>query len=257
MPHGVPREGAWRRDAVLRAPVGADEAHLAETLGAASAAERANALLAACVVRLAGERPGLEDIRALTAGDREALLLQLRAAAFGDRVLCTLACPACEELLDLPVAVHDLLVDAYDDVAAEYEVAGARLRLPTGGDLEAAGAAADADAGAKLLLGRCVRGGDPGPGAVEEALARLDPQADVRLSSACPACGERVDAILDAGTLVLDELAADVDELLAEVHALARHYHWSEAEILALELPRRRRYLELLVADEVAEVAAG
>ena len=31
-----------------------------------------------------------------------------------------------------------------------------------------------------------------------------------------------------------------------EVHALALHYHWSEGEILGLDVRRRRRYLELL-----------
>ena len=83
-------------------------------------------------------------------------------------------------------------------------------------------------------------------------MARLDPQAELRLGAACPTCGEPIDATLDAGALLLDELAGDADALFAEVHALARHYHWSEGEILGLELPRRRRYLELLLADDLS-----
>ena len=55
---------------------------------------------------------------------------------------------------------------------------------------------------------------------------------------------------------MLDELADGADALFREVHALARHYHWSEREILGLELSRRRRYLDLLVADEDAEEAS-
>ena len=31
-----------------------------------------------------------------------------------------------------------------------------------------------------------------------------------------------------------------------EVHVLALHYHWSEAQILALPATKRRRYLALL-----------
>jgi hypothetical protein len=34
--------------------------------------------------------------------------------------------------------------------------------------------------------------------------------------------------------------------LEAEVHCLAFHYHWPEADILALPRPRRWRYLELV-----------
>jgi hypothetical protein len=33
---------------------------------------------------------------------------------------------------------------------------------------------------------------------------------------------------------------------MEEVHVLALHYHWSEAEILGLPGPKRRRYLALL-----------
>ncbi len=33
---------------------------------------------------------------------------------------------------------------------------------------------------------------------------------------------------------------------MEEVHVLALHYHWSEADILALPSPKRQRYLALL-----------
>ena len=57
--------------------------------------------------------------------------------------------------------------------------------------------------------------------------------------------------MLDAAGPVLDELAPSADELYAELHLLALHYHWSERDILALEVPSRRRYLALL-ADSAA-----
>ncbi len=261
LPHGVLRGGERRRDALLRAPTGADEAMLAEALPRATAAERASALLAGCVERLAGQEAVLADVRALVAGDREALLLQLRAAAFGELVACVIDCPACGERMDLELAVSDLLVDAYADTADDHAIAvdGAtvRFRLPTGADLEAAARAPDVDAGATLLLERCVLGdgalSDVVRAALEGELERLDPQADLRIAVACPSCGATVDAPVDPGTLLLDELAAGADELFREVHALARYYHWSEREILGLELRRRRRYLDLLVDDEGAE----
>lgn len=266
LPHGVLHGGERRRDALLRAPTGADEALLLEGLGGASAAARASVLLARCVARLGGcSDIGLEDVRALVVGDREALLLELRALAFGGQVACVLDCPACEERMDLQLAVADLLVEGYAEASPEHSLAvdgcaPVHFRLPTGADLEAAAEAADVEAGAALLVDRCLLSGadaaalrEAARDALEEELARLDPQAEVGLAAVCPACGEPVDATLDAGALVLDELAGSADGLFREVHALARHYHWSEAEILGLELSRRRRYLDLLVSDEVSE----
>jgi hypothetical protein len=40
--------------------------------------------------------------------------------------------------------------------------------------------------------------------------------------------------------------------MIADVHRLASTYHWSESEILALPLPRRRRYLAALDAERDA-----
>lgn len=43
--------------------------------------------------------------------------------------------------------------------------------------------------------------------------------------------------------------------LYKEVHHLAFHYHWAEAEILAMSRAKRRRYLALLVEHLGAEDA--
>lgn len=262
LPHGVLGDGLRRQDVVLRLPTGADEALLVEGPTGASVAARVSALLARCVERLGGEPCGVETVRELTVGDREALLLHLRGAAFGERLTCALPCPACGELMDLELSVGDLLIAPYTDAREAHELALAgggmvRFRLPTGGDQEAAAAARTAEDGALLLLERCVLGvDDAGDRADVETLgaemARLDPQAELRLAATCPGCNEPVEATLDAGTMLLDELAPSADTLFREVHALARHYHWSEGEILGLDLRRRRRYLALLVADEAA-----
>src|SRR4051794_33042905 len=129
LPHGVLRGGERRRDALLRAPTGADEAMLVESLAGASAAARAGALLESCVERLGGVEATPADVRGLVLGDREALLLHLRAAAFGERVACVLDCPGCGERMDLELSVPDLLVDGYVDAAAEHSVGALRFRL--------------------------------------------------------------------------------------------------------------------------------
>ena len=166
-----------------------------------------------------------------------------------------------------------------------------RFRLPTGRDQEEAALLARTDAAAAggWLLASCIESvevaeagtgaGGPamdgaamdgrsagGPAAgtgagllpaqvaerLGELMAELDPQAELLLRLPCPRCGHEFTAPFDTAAFFFHELAARVTTLYREVHRLALAYHWSEAEILALDGRRRRRYLELL-----AEPAAG
>jgi hypothetical protein len=249
LPHGVFVSGAWRREVGLRLPTGADEERLLG--GGLTPAERVSELLGRCL--------DVDVARDLTVGDREALLLHLRARVFGDRLPCVLACPSCDEAMDLDLSVATLLVAPYRRVHRRHRAVldgrAVRFRLPTGADQEAAARAADVAAGVRLLVERCVDG-DPLPDALvpglAAAMARLDPQAETLLALECPACGAACSALLDAAALFLGELTAGHQRLLEEVHVLARTYHWSEAEILSLDIGRRRRYLELVTELEVA-----
>ena len=65
---------------------------LLDGLAGARSALRLTTLLARCVERLGGESAGVEEVRALTVGDREALALALRMATFGDRLARLLDC---------------------------------------------------------------------------------------------------------------------------------------------------------------------
>ena len=84
------------------------------------------------------------------------------------------------------------------------------------------------------------------------ALLALDPQAEITIDVVCPSCGEPVSALVDAAGILLAELTDGDDRLLREVDALARTYHWSEAEILGLDVQRRQRYLDLLTEEAEA-----
>ena len=265
LPHGL-FEGADRRqEAVLRPPTGADEAFLLENGHAWTRAERVTALLSRCAARVAGRHGGEDAVRTLTVGDREALLLHLRAAAHGDRLACVLDCPDCGGRLDLDLHISGVLVPPYPDARASYEARccgyDVRFTLPTGGDQEAAAREDGVVAGTRTLLERCVhevrsRGRRvrrlPEPVAAElpARMAALDPQAEMVVKLACPDCGAEFSAVLDAATILFRELTATTDRLYHEVHAIALHYHWSEREILGLDVQRRRRYLDL-IADAV------
>ena len=141
-----------------------------------------------------------------------------------------------------------------------------RFRLPNGGDQESVASLAtrNADAAALEVLRRCVievtdhagRATADIPAGVGRQLPRLmaelDPQAELLLDATCPECGAAFTAPFDAGQFLEREMGLASDELFTEVHVLALHYHWAEAEILAMPRPRRHRYLDLL-----AESLAG
>jgi hypothetical protein len=128
----------------------------------------------------------------------------------------------------------------------------------------------DPQAGADLLLHRCVEsvtaeGKDiipleDWPPAVAQQLpaimAELDPQAETILSLTCPVCGHIFSALFDAATYFFQELASRMRHLYREVHLLAFHYHWSEAEIMGMTARKRRLYLDLL-AEALTEKGHG
>ncbi|MEZ5863379.1 MAG: hypothetical protein R3D25_04645 [Geminicoccaceae bacterium] len=218
----------------------------------------ATRLLGACL-----DEGGEERALAMTVGRRETLLLELRRGAFGERIEAVVSCPRCAETLDLDLATGDLLAAALDETAhvemaleAEGSSWRAVMRPVTGADQTAAIGAADP---AALLLRRCVASlmrddGVPWPleeltagmaAALDDAMRRLDPMAEISLDLVCPACRHRFTAPFDAAGQLFAELAAEADQLLREVMVIGRACHWSEGEILGLPRPRRRAYATL------------
>ena len=146
------------------------------------------------------------------------------------------------------------------------------FRLPTGNDQEAVaeiGRLAEEQA-VRALLVRCVRslGGHTSvdhamiaglsPEAFEEieaAIYERAPHADIEPEARCPECGTAFIAPFDMASFFVSEVRPEHRRLEREVHVLARHYHWSEQDILSLPLQKRRRYLQLI--QEEFEAYAG
>lgn len=283
LPLGLWRDGERHSEAELRPLSGADEAFLLEAEEGLSRAETVSGVLSRCLRRIGKIAPvSLNDVRGLSVGDREALLLHLRRLSFGRRLSAVAHCPAvaCGEPMDLEFEVDDLLVP---QSAAERPFGEARLgnggeaftatfRVPTGADQEAVASLARADVGDAVatLIDRCVLGladADGMPVPMQKALPLLqeglpplmsesDPQAEIRLSLSCPACDHPFEAIFDTADYLTSELSARGRTIFDEVHLIARRYHWSEAEILSLDVGRRRRYLSLIFEEMSAESRA-
>lgn len=224
-------------------------------------ASRTTALLTRCLTRLGPLSPvPRETVRALAVGDREALLLQLRRLTLGDPIECVLSCanPDCGEKMDLDLKVSDLLLPPYSHAQEWYEKTitengnayRVRFRLPNGADLEAAAPLAFGDVreAANLVLQRCVEevnvegGNKLSTGALPhtvvrslpQAMADLDPQAEIQLDLTCPACGASFGVLFDPADYLFRELSAERMDIYREVHLLAYYYHWSESEIMAM-----------------------
>ncbi|WP_369166741.1 hypothetical protein AB5J49_02105 [Streptomyces sp. R28] len=183
------------------------------------------------------------------------LLLELRRGAFGDALPCAADCPECGECLDVTVAAGELLPSGGGGaVAATATVTSygrtVTYRALTGRDVRAVDPAAP---GARqTLLRRCVLRVDPPahdlPDEVLEDVARrladLDPGADAVLTLDCPQCGHGWDAALDLAEHLWTDVSGYAHRLLHEVHALARAYGWTEADVLSISPTRRQFYLE-------------
>ena len=256
------------RQVLLRAVGDEDEAFILDTAGALLPGARATALVARCLP------DGESAARTLTVGDREALLLHLRRLSLGESIDCVLRCPAasCGETLECRLPISDLLLPrpitagaAADPDTVSVDAGPARFRVsfrvPTAADVDHASALGsdDFERAAKSIFERCVVAADRDAvpitaaeipatvrAAVEAAMAAADPQAEIQLAMRCPACGIEFTSPFDTATFFLRELDERATRTLHDVHALAQHYHWSEADILRMPARRRSQYLELV-----------
>lgn len=244
-----------RRAVSLRQPTGRDETLLLESVEP----EVGQAIMFADA--LAG---GELDAATLPVPDLDTLLLRLRRALIGDRVLAESTCPntSCLARVDIAFGIAAYLAHhapgklprgrwhgtPCDDRPGWHELrngtAAVRFRLPTAGDERDA---ADAPDGAALLTARCLWP-LPCPAALrraaEAAMAAMAPSLAGPLSGTCPHCGTTVAAEFDPRRYVLAEFRARARFIADDLHTLAARYHWSERAIMALPAMRRAVYAE-------------
>jgi hypothetical protein len=189
---------------------------------------------------------------------RDAALLAIHRERFGEVLRCAGQCPSCGTALELELPLTELIPASVPETGLRIVHDGIEIeyRLPSRVDLLAVadertlaercviaarrvadGAAIDA---ASLPMSALARMG--------EAMAELHPAAGLLVDVTCEVCGGRWDAGLDVARFVAARARVDAMRVIAEVHALAGAYGWTEAEVLAVPRPRRRRYLELVLA---------
>ena len=157
----VSPDGEILRTAVVRELTGDDEEALAK---AKNSMVRFTRTLMRAVESIGGQPPTKEILADLLVGDREALVLGIRCATFGNEITYkNFICPGCQEALDITVDLRTIDVKFLEDPEKrEFEVplrnGVAVVRLPKVSDADAVMESPSLTTAEEntLLLSRCV-----------------------------------------------------------------------------------------------------
>jgi hypothetical protein len=253
LPGGLIEGGKRQRQYRFRPVSGALELALTETAEvAASIPEAVTRILTLALKELGGEPVSEERASALCVADRQFLMRELdRHLGFGGGWFHA-DCTSCAARFDFHLHYGELPVQeagpGFPLATVEWQGQALRFRLPTGRDQEAL-TRIPGDRARNWLLQQLSC--DPEQlGAVDEvlvdsveaALETMAPAVVVQVQAQCPECGTSTAVDLDPYRV----LTRQSDDLLLQIHRIALHYHWSEAEILGLPHTRRQRYLEMI-----------
>lgn len=257
LPGGVWREESLRRDFAFGQINGHLELALAETSGVCpDLPGQVSCALHAALAQLGGQKPNLSQIDDLSVGDRQFLMSRLACHLGLGEVWLSAECGHCQSHFDFPVDYCAIPVKqagaGYPFAELELSMGRARLRVPTGTDQRAVLGYGDDQEARHALVLRCLepsRHAAPLTSVSEEDVAKVDqvleamaPELATQASAHCPECE-------GANVLAIDPYAClgrVSSNLFVEIHQLAVHYHWSEAEILGLPRWRRKKYLSLI-----------
>ncbi len=210
----------------------------------------------ALINRLNVARPGMliaaGNAAALSSAARDRALAALYRQIYGNAILSSPTCRACDKRFDLSFGVSDLLerypVEPLPHDGVYQTATGVRFRLPTGVD-ELAVAGLQPTTARRELLDRCALGSDTPPEGIEAAMEQVAPLLAMDLEANCPECGATQMLDFDMGLYLLRRLIGDKQRLPGEVHMLAMAYGWGHQDILSLTRTERKAYIALIEAS--------
>ncbi len=260
LPGGIRIDGELKRDFRFRPITGQLELMLGESVQQAdSHAVRVTDVLCQALEMLGGAPASAEVVRDLSVGDRQFLMARLAAHISDLPVWLTAPCTACQAPFDIAYRYADLPVktagEDYPRARVETRLGTLHVRVPTGADQERIAATGDDTEAIRVLL-RCLvdrtqvdAAFDPEDldaadiSVIEERIEAMAPEIATALSAQCPHCNANNTVAINLYAC----MARPVDELFADIHIIASHYHWSEQAIL--DMPRRRRQTYLRHID--------
>lgn len=213
------------------------------------------------VLTLAYQDLGADAARRISSAGREWLLQRAASRFHGGRRWFETTCQACGEPFDLEVLL-DRVPRA--DPGPGFPVAdvvtslGPRRFEAPNGRHEEAFAKTQAGDPRRVFAALCgmsdeaeaeaIRFTEDDLVGIDAALEATSPEIADGVDATCPACQASTLTRIDPLGFAFPKPAT----ILGEVHLLARAYGWGEAEILALPVPRRRAYADLIKGHQSA-----
>ena len=217
-------------------------------------------ILDSCTTDVFGNRVDRNLFWDLTVGARTECLLRLISAGDQFEIELSLKCPNrdCGHELELglnPDEISELQQQAQIQDYLSLVVKGQQLKLrrPTGNDqlLWLKSSFESEDAALQQMFRTLTLAGAETLAAdsldeVGRVMEEHDPLVRFSVQVRCPDCEHEGACEVDLEELSLNRLRQAQFRLLAAVHRLAAHYHWSEEEIFKVPYWRRDYYLGLL-----------
>ena len=222
-------------------------------------------LVEKCLVFLAMVYPEYDpkQVASFSIGERDARLLHVREKMFGSTLRNAGVCPACRERIEWEVPVSELQLQpigqhtGQDDIVIVYDGHEMHFRLPNSEDFLNLSPMESNEDNVVAMIKRCVLHEAPThPGTedlssdmievISNKFAELDPQADIMIKLSCPQCRHEWSSIFDIMLYIWTEIQERVHTIYREIITIARHFSWSENEILSLSPFRRQLYLRMI-----------
>ena len=254
-------------------PFGSKVEDLEIPFGAATPPQLVTDILTACVETVEKVSAGPSLFWSMTVGDRIAALLTLVAFEVGSELTVALQCshPSCGKQFEAVLDIQRLL-DAHRDAmktppgVVTVDSVDHVFRRPTGHDQHRWSGLdySSTDVVQREVLSTLLV--EPGVvdqstlfkgsldivelDEIEQGLQQVDPLVSLELELECPFCGTVAMYVVDLQAACLNRLERMQRALLRTIHQLATHYHWTEAEIMAIPPRRRAKYLALIKGDQ-------
>lgn len=210
----------------------------------------------------------VEEIVALSIGERDAKLMLIREWMFGKRLQNMALCPKCSERNEWETDIRDLMLQIPESNAPPLKYIMKEqgytiyFRLPDSKDLfevinEDEGANENKEHTRKLLkrlvldskFNRKSCSFEELPETILTALDRKiqekNQQADIQMAVHCVSCGHQWEIQFDIMSYLWSEMDNWARHILNDVGQLAYTYGWTEHDILKMSPARRQIYLDM------------
>ncbi|MGH1403980.1 MAG: hypothetical protein ACRBDL_07030 [Alphaproteobacteria bacterium] len=188
-------------------------------------------------------------------GQKNTVLLRLYHKWFGNELSACVECCSCGEKLETSVQVTDLLSVAGDALPRVHTLEdGTQMRFPNSQDVRNTDHFQDEAGASHALLRSCLIDGDEMSDndvlryqqEVADVIEKYDPLSLISFDLQCNDCGTRFESALDVAFFLLRNFSSLAQRILYDVHSLAQHYGWREADILDMSDTRRKAYMRLI-----------